>query len=259
MALITGRDFGLTVPDPDALIVSDARGSAGERVHVYAHMYRARMVEALESQFPRLARLLGAEAFAALAVAYVGEEPSRQPSLRGLGERLPVWLEARKPEQPELAGLAHLEWARTDVFDLADQPALTLDALRAWPAERFGELPLQLVGAHRLVTACPGTARRWDVLGGDLANRGEATPGGVGTESLVVWREGTVVYHRLVDEAERAALALTSEGTRFGVLCESLLAGNSEESAIAQAYAWMSTWLADGLLRSHPGSTPDPG
>src|SRR5438552_11615450 len=57
-------------PVADALVVSDARASAHERVQVYAYMYRARIAEALESQFPRLARLLGADAFAALAFAY---------------------------------------------------------------------------------------------------------------------------------------------------------------------------------------------
>jgi hypothetical protein len=250
MALITGRDAGVTVPDADALVVSDERASADERMHVYAHMYRARIVEALESQFPRLAKLIGPEEFAELAAAYISDEPSRHPSLRYVGERLPAWLAARRADSPVLAALARLEWARADVFDLADDPTLTLDALRSWPMDRFGELPLHLVTAHRVVTVPAGTAGRWDALGDDLVNGGGDTPDGAATESLVVWREGTAVYHRLVDDAERAALALASQGTRFGVVCESLLADHAEEAAVAQAYAWMSTWLADGLLRS---------
>jgi hypothetical protein len=250
MALVTGRKAGVVVPDAGALIVSDARASADERMHVYAHMYRARIVEALESQFPRLAKLLGPDDFAELAVAYIGDEPSRHPSLRYVGERLPGWLAARGPETPAVAGLASLEWARADVFDLADEPTLTLDALRSWPMDRFGELPLRLVTAHRLVTVPAGTAERWDALGAELVNGVGDAPDAVGNESLVVWREGTLVYHRLVDEPERLALELASQGTRFGVVCESLLATRGEEAAVAQAYAWMSTWLADGLLRA---------
>jgi hypothetical protein len=250
MALITGQDAGVVVPDPAALVVSDARASAEARMHVYAHMYRARIVEALESQFPCLAKLAGADEFAELAAAYIGDEPSRHWSLRYVGERLPGWLAAHRPESPALAGLAHLEWARTAVFDLVDEPTLTLDTLRAWPTERFGELPLRLVTAHRLVAAQAGTAKLWDSLGGDLVNRGDADLASVGAESLLVWREGTAVYHRPVDEPERAALELASQGACFGVLCESLLASHGEEAAVLQAYAWMSTWLADGLLRA---------
>jgi hypothetical protein len=248
MSLITGRDAGV-VPDAGALIVSDARAGADERMHVYAHMYRARIVEALESQFPRLAKLLGPDEFAELAVAYISDEPSRHPSLRYVGERLPGWLTAGRPDSPGLAGLAGLEWARADVFDLADDPTLTLDAVRSWPMERFGELPLQLVTANRLIAVPAGTARQWDALGADLVD-GRDEPSAVGAESLVVWRDGTLVYHRTVDEAERPALELASRGTRFGVVCESLLATHGEEAAVAQAYAWMSTWLADGLLRA---------
>ena len=109
---------------------------------------------------------------------------------------------------------------------------------------------LQLVTAHRLVTVPAGTAELWDALGADLVNGGRPLGPGVGTESLVVWRDESLVYHRLVDEAERAALELAAQGTRFGVICESLLATQTEEAAVAQAYAWMSTWLADGLLRA---------
>ena len=77
------------------------------------------------------------------------------------------------------------------------------------------------------------------------------------TESVLVWREGTTVFHRLVDDNERAALALASHGTEFGVICESLLATNGEEAAVAQAYGWLSTWLADGLIRApHSAQMP---
>jgi hypothetical protein len=251
MALITGRDLGAITPDAATLIAGDARASADERLHVYFHMYRARIGESLESQFPRLARWLGAEDFGELAAAYIADEPSRHPSLRYIGERLPAWLSARRSDAPTLAGLAALEWARADVFDLVDEPPLTLDAIRQWPVDRFAELPLQLMTAHHLVTVAAGTARLWDSLGPDVASSTDldASPEGE-TDSLLVWREGTVVYHRLVDAAERAALDLAAHGTHFGVVCESLLATHDEEAGVAQAYAWISTWLADGVLRS---------
>src|SRR5664279_4086210 len=75
-SLITGRETGVAPADPAKFIVGDERAGADERVAVYAFMYRARLAEALESQFPRLAKLLGAEVFAELCDAYVDAHPS---------------------------------------------------------------------------------------------------------------------------------------------------------------------------------------
>ena len=151
LSRITGQELGAPAFEPTSLIRGDARASAEERLAVYSFMYGSRLVEALESQFPRLGRLLGAEAFADLTADYVADRPSRHPSLRELGRALPGWLAAQRPNEPALAALAALEWARADVYDLADEPAMTLDAPRAFPPERFGELPLKLIAAHRFV------------------------------------------------------------------------------------------------------------
>jgi hypothetical protein len=252
LSLITGRqgdgpDVGV---DANALVVGDARGTAAERVAVYANMYRLRIAEALESQFPRLARRLGPDDFADLAAAYVHDHPSRHPSLRFIGERLPGWLAGRQ-HAPLTRGLAALEWARADVFDLADEAVLAIAAVRSWPPERFGAFPLHLIAAHRLLVVPAGTAALWDALGADAVEQPGESPSGDDTEALLVWRDGTMVYHRRIDEREHTALAHAAAGTAFGVLCESLLdgdAGAGEEAAVHQAYTWMSTWLADGLL-----------
>ena len=164
LSRITGRELGGPAFDVASSIRGDTRGSAEERLAVYSFMYRSRFVEALASQFPRLARLVGADAFADLTAAYVADWPSRHPSLRELGRALPGWLAAQRPDEPDLAGLAALEWARADVYDLADEPTMTLDAPRAFPPERFGELPLRLIGAHRFIEVDGGTEALWDGL-----------------------------------------------------------------------------------------------
>jgi Putative DNA-binding domain len=263
MALITGRrdDFGAD-PDPAALVVGDARADAHARVHVYTHMYRARLVEALESQFPRLARWLGADDFADLTAAHVADHPSRHPSLRFLGAQFPAWL-ARRPaaeaRHPALADLARLEWARTDVFDAAAQAPLTIDAVRAWPAARFAELPLRLIGAQRRLTLAHPVAALWDAIGpssaaptAEPALADAATDAaGARDESLLVWRQGIAVFHRAIDGAERGALDAIAAGTTFGLVCEALARDRpAEEAATAatQAFVWLSTWSSDELL-----------
>lgn len=238
---------GLAVGDPAraaAHVVGDARASAQERLQVYATMYRLRVVEALESQFPRVARVMGAQPFAAAAVAFVADTPSRHPSLRELGRGFPAWLAARRPEDRALAALARLEWARTDVFDLADQQVLTVDELRALPAERFAELPLRLVEAHRFVDADAATLDLWTGASDDAA--GAPTLDAAG--GALVWRQDVAVYHRGLNAIERDALERVAAGTTFGAVCDRLASSGNDEQAAAQAFAWLSTWALDGLL-----------
>ena len=251
LSRITGQELGAPALEPASLIRGDARASAEERLAIYSFMYGSRLVEALESQFPRLGRLLGADAFPELTADYVADHPSRHPSLRELGRALPAWLARQRPGEPVLAALAALEWARADVYDLADEPAMTLDAPRAFPPERFGELPLKLIGAHRFVEVDPGTEALWD----GLAPNAALPPGGRPTSleagdtaTLLVWRQEIAVYHRAVDPEERAVLALVSTGSRFGVICDALSAAHGDAAAAARAFAWLSTWISDGLL-----------
>ena len=104
LSRITGREPGGPPFAVASSIRGDARGSAEERLAVHAFMYRSRFIEALASQFPRLARLVGADPFADLTAAYVADWPSRHPSLRELGRALPGWLAAQRPDEPDSGG-----------------------------------------------------------------------------------------------------------------------------------------------------------
>ncbi|HEX3901630.1 MAG TPA: DNA-binding domain-containing protein [Polyangia bacterium] len=251
LSWITGQGLGAPAVDPPSLIHSDARAGADERLAVYAHMYRARLVEALESQFPRLARLVGAEAFADLTADYVADAPSRHPSLRELGRALPLWLAERRAERPALASLAALEWARVDLYDQADEAAMTLETPRAWPPERLGELPLRLIAAHRFVEVAGGTEALWDALSSDATEVPSALVASSAlrpSAPLLVWRQEIAVYHRALAPDECAALAALADGSCFGVICERLAAVHGDELAAGRAFGWLSTWLTDGLL-----------
>jgi len=253
LAQITGG-HGSARPDVSTLVTGDPRASAAERIHVYQHMYQARLVEALQAQFPRLSRWLGADAFAEVVAAYVADEPSRHPSLRFLGQRLPGWLAARAPadaRHPALADLARLEWAREDVFDAADEATLALDTVRGWPPDRFGEIPLRLVTAHRVLRLARPVAALWDAIGpaeSDAETRPVDEVAAGGGEALLVWRQGIAVFHRVTDAAEAAALDRVADGTTFGAICEALCEDRPEQEAATQAFAWLSTWTADELL-----------
>ncbi len=250
------RITGLPVGDPSraaAAVVGDGRASAEQRVQVYATMYRLRIAEALESQFPRVARALGPEAFAEAAVAFVADAPSRHPSFRELGRGFADWLARRPPGAPDdltaLAALARLEWARTEVFDLADQAVLTVDALRALSPDQFAELPLRLVDAHRFVDVDRTVLETWARLRDPADGAAEpAAASGDATGSALVWRQDVAAYHRGLGASERSTLEQLAGGTTFGAVCERLSDGRSDQEAAAQAFTWLSTWALDGLL-----------
>ena len=244
-AHITGfTDGGLAAPD--TFVVGDVRASAAERIAVYAFMYRARLVEVLEAQFPRLAQSVGSDSLTELAHGYVDEHPSTRPSLRFLGSSFAEWLSRRHPELM-LADLAKLEWARADIFDARDEAAFDVGAIRAWPQDRFAELPVKLIDAHRLLWVGRGTAEHWRRIGDEeLAPSETIAPSGV--EAVLVWRQGVAVYHRTVDDAERTVLELAAAGTSLGRICECADARGDVADAGGQSFAWIWCWANDQLL-----------
>src|SRR5262249_29167428 len=151
---------------------------------VYADMYRLRLRAALASTYPRLAEIL--EDFDDVADEYFAAHPSRAPSLRDCGRALPDFLDGW------LADLARLEGARDDVFDAIDEPVRDEAAVRARGADRIGELPVQLVAAHRLVDVSHAVETTWR----------DGAPPTPGARTLLVWREGASVGHRPVPPDE---------------------------------------------------------
>ncbi|HEV8692386.1 MAG TPA: DNA-binding domain-containing protein, partial [Ideonella sp.] len=112
------------------------------RLGVYHHAYRARLIEALRTNLPVLHRVLGDEDFATLALAYLADEPSRQPSIRWFGHALVDWLTRHPDALPHaaLADLAAMEWALGLSFDAADASPLGFDELAALPPEQWPDV-----------------------------------------------------------------------------------------------------------------------
>jgi hypothetical protein len=274
MSFVTGLDLGPPPGAPGDWVVSDARASAEARVDVYRYMYGARLVEALQSQYPCLAAALGDGRFAAVVHGYAGRHPSRHPSIRELGRGLADDLEAAafdqelsqalsQPLSPELpaaalADLARLEWARADVFDAVDEDTLTVERLRGLSPDAFATLGLERIEASRLLTVRHPVCAWWDALA-PLSTAFEPPEGGVdrrasgadgcgvdgcgpaavgppeaGRQAILIWRQGVSVYHRPVEPPEERALAALGLGSTLGALCEPLADASEPEDVLVQ-------------------------
>ena len=214
------------------------------RLDVYAGMYCARLVEALTEDYPRVAAVLGPEAFSDVAHRYVDRHRSTHPSLRWFGREFGAFLSTdRGARHPcYVAALAHLEWARLEVFDAADGEALGLEDLRRLPAERWSTVRFETLPAVTVVPVQWPVHRVW---------AGEAVPADWRPQEtwLRVWRQDDQVFQSPMDAAERIAFDHLCRQDDFATLCAGLAAIVSADDVPRVAGALVLRWVEDGLLR----------
>lgn len=219
-----------------------------EHLEIYARAYRLRLMDALAEDYPKLAGILGEERFHALVRDYLCACPPAHPSLGRAGARLAGFI-ATEPftgERADLADLARLEWARVEVFDEADATTLALSRVKALEAGELAALDIALVPAHRIVESPWAVDEPWLAL-----ERGSTLPPARAAErTLVVWRSDFVVFHRPLDEAERALLPLLRRGAEFADVCAALGEGRTLPDAAELAFELLSRWCDEGLLRA---------
>lgn len=249
-AWVTAREAPAETPG----LISDARASAAQRLRIYRDAYAARIVSVLRDDYPALCGALGREHFDALAREYLGAHPSRHPSLRYAGARLPEFIAGHaaarelRASAAWAADLARLELAVTDAFDAADVQPLARADLAALPPGSWHALELALVpGAQLLAFAHPVRALRAAHDAAQPLAQAALTPL---AECVLVWRRGERVLHREVGAEEHALLARVARGARFGELCALAAEARGDEAGAALAASLLARWVEDALLRS---------
>lgn len=218
------------------------------RLAIYSNAYRTRLTEALASNYPALAKLLGAGDFTTMAGLYSAAHVSRHPSIRYFGDALSEFLatESAYRDIPLLAELAAWEWAMTEVFDAADAPALGVETLASRPPAEWAELRFTLHPALRRLDLRWNVPAMWKALTSDsprpspeLADEPRA---------WLQWRDGLQVMFRSLDAIEAVALRAVSDGQDFGELCVRVCDLVDDTEAPARAAACLRSWLSAGLI-----------
>ena len=186
----------------DPLLVQAVQGSAQlgpeERIDIYAHMYFARLLDALYEDFPRVAAFLGFERFRDLVGAYLKEHSSSHPSVRYIGRHFAAFLDTQADigeEFPFLADLARLEWIRLEAFDAPDTEPLQIHHLQHIPPEEWPTL------RFHLIPACHIFHSAWPVHEIWAAGEGEIRVEQVRPTATVarIWRQEFAAYHTSMD------------------------------------------------------------
>ena len=255
-AAVTGAPAGASARvdalDPALLaLVSHREGlGPGQRLDIYADMYRTRLVDVLREDFPRVAALLGEAEFRALADRYLARHPSTHPSVRYVGGRFADFVAGEAALPQFLADLARLEWARVEVFDAPDAEPLRLSDLESLPASGWPTLRLRPIPAC-LVIDCVWPVHEIWAAAADLswrhasADRPEAT-------TIRVWREGWSVSHAAMGDLERQVFPLLEVAEPFAQLCAAGDGGLEPGAAAREVGRLLMRWLEDGLLTRLP-------
>jgi hypothetical protein len=234
--------------DIEQHVVGTERVPVATRLAIYADAYRARLTEALASNYPALAKLLGESDFAALAACYIEKHVSRWPSIRHYGAELPLFLAnaARYREVPLLAELAAWEWAMSEVFDAQDQNALEVDALSRIPPQQWAALWIDFHPAVRRLDLSWNAPQIWKALAGG----GERPAPQLSAQSQpwLLWRAGLEILFRSLGRDEAMAFDALRAGAAFGDVCLALCRHTSEEQAPIRAATCLRSWVESGLI-----------
>ena len=224
-----------------------ATGKRAARLDVYHHAYRARLIEALRSNYPVLHRVLGDEAFRELALDYLAEHSSRRASIRWFGHQLPAWMASHDHAlpHPALAGLATMEWALGLSFDAGDAAPVTFDELAAVPAEDWPDARFIAHPSARLLALQWAVEPIWRALSDD-EEAASAEPQ-AHAHTLLVWRQGLDTRWRSLEPDEAEALGACFAGEPFDALCDRATAARGE-AAPAWVASALRRWVDDGLL-----------
>lgn len=253
--------FQAGIIDPGSIQEAAARAflrpgrslSACERLGIYQQIYRLRMSEVLEHDYPALARLLGTEAFERLVQGYLRAAPSQSHSLNYLGARLPEYIMQAEdfPGRGRAYDLARLELAVTEVFDAAETRPLDIVTIAALPGEAWAQARLRPIAALRLIS-CDYDLNGF--LSAVYDNDRQAEPESICARKswLIVYRRDYQLHRVPLVPAEFHLLHQLSCGVRLGQAINSVAEILADEASALIA-RWLEHWLAEGIFQAIRG------
>ena len=193
---------------------------------IYRNNVASSLINVLTARFPVIVRLIGAEAFSALAWRFIAVHPPRSPVLLAYGEGFPGFL-CRLSEAPAagyLADIARLEVARGHAFHAADAEPVAFARFSELPPAR---LPAVQVLLHPSLTLLRS---RFPVVSAWEANQA----GGDGT--IWCWKGEDALVARprdevIVERLHAGGFAFLSSLARGSTLATAIDAGLRDDGA----------------------------
>jgi len=254
------RDFQARVfqhdPAIEPQIAAVGRDAAAERLHIYEHAYRSRLVEALGRSYAVLRVALGTVAFDELATAFVLATPSRHRSIRDYGAELHAFIASsqRDAAASTWSELAAWEWLLADVFDAADAVPLTTEALTRVAPDQWAELQFRVHPTLRRWSSATNAVELWRRISTAQIGAQRSPADGI-TASLerevvqwLAWRDGLTTRYRSLATDEASALDALYAQASFADICVCLAESGDADQAPLRAAQYLRGWIEAGLL-----------
>ena len=201
-----------TLPTPSGLTGPKA-SVAHRRFNVYRNNVATSLIDALESGFPVIFKLLGEQNFRNIARDYQWQNPPSSPLMMTYGETFPDFLEGLEAlaHIPYLSDVARLEYALRLSYHSADATLIAPQDLAMIPPENLPAAKLTFAPAVRVIRS------RWPIFGIWEFNTRESAPKPVGrSESVLITRREFDPTPMLISEADAMCLRLLQNGTALG-------------------------------------------
>ena len=213
-------DGCLTVPRG---VVDPQRRECPRRFGVYRNNITVALIEALESSFPAVRRLVGEEFFHEVARQYAATDPPASPVLLEYGAGFPQYLEGFEPAAalPYLPDVARIERAWLEAYHAPDATPLDLAVLARVPHERAEEIRFGLHPAARVTRSRYPALTIWRM---NIAD-GESSPVDLdaGGEDVLVVRPAAEVVVRSMPGGGADLLEALASGEPLAAAAGSVL------------------------------------
>jgi hypothetical protein len=234
---------GRGVASADRFILPSPTLRPEQRMGIYADAYLARMIEAIEKDFPAVAHHLGPARFRAACRGYLERFPSRSRLLNPLGRNLPVYLSDR----PAARDLARVEAAMSEVFDAeAAEPLRPADFSKIAP-ERLARARLAFVPAFRLLELDHDVNPYIDAVKREQPKlpRLKRTP-----SWIAVYRKEFRVWRLDLTAPAHAALSALHRGRTVSqaVAAAARAWTGTPERLQSEIRRWFGEWVSEGLF-----------
>ena len=186
------------------------------RLAVYRNHHRISLSAALAANFPTVVKLVGEDAFQALALSYLAIDPPRDACVAAYGAGFPTFLESdpRSQSLVYLGDVARLDWALNRAEQAADAASFTPTRLAALDE---GELAALVVAPHpsMALLRSPYPLLRIRALA-QLPEAEGAVSLNEGGVRLMIWRRDAAAFCANLDYQTDAFVAALAAGAPLG-------------------------------------------
>ncbi|MEY4729705.1 MAG: hypothetical protein RL020_863, partial [Pseudomonadota bacterium] len=215
--------------------------SSADRLAIYRNNAFSNLRGALQSIYPVVNKLVGADFFDQAANEFIRATPSSSGDLHDYGEAFAGFLKSYPPASHllYLPDVAKLEWCCHRVFHAADHGGLDLKKLGTIPPEQYGELRFDLHPASALLSSNFPTLKIWQVNQDDYKSDQSVELNQGGNHLLVCRDDHFAVRVEALSSGDYAFLNALREKNKLEVAAERGLSVDEKFDLGASLQRWV--------------------